>query len=132
MKKVPKNVWYAAVAISVLIAMVVLLGRGSPLTKPPAEVPFSQVIEEVKQDKVESIEVTGDQIVVNLKDGSKQKSYKESFKSLSDFGIDYNKVKVEVKNPDDGAGRWFEIGLAILPILLIIGFFLHHNEASPG
>lgn len=132
MKKVPKNVWYAAVAIAVLISMVVLLGKGSPLKKPPTDVPFSQVLEEIKQDKVESIEITGDQLIVNLKDGSQQKSYKESFKSLSDFGVDYNKVKVEAKNPDDGAGRWFDIGLAILPILLIIGFFYIIMKQAQG
>ncbi len=132
MKKVPKNVWYAAIAVAVLISMVVLFGKGSPLAKAPTSVPFSQVLEEVKQDKVESIEVTGDEIVVKLKDGTTQKSYKESFKSLSDFGVDYNKVKVDAKNPDDGAGRWFEIGLAILPILLIIGFFYFIMKQAQG
>ena len=132
MKKVPKNVWYAAIAIAVLISMVVLFGKGSPLSKPPVEVPFSQVLDEVKQEKVESIEVTGDEITVTLKDGSKQKSYKESFKSLSDFGVDYNKVKVDAKNPDSGASRWFEIGLAILPILLIIGFFYIIMKQAQG
>lgn len=122
MKKIPKNFWYAAITLAVLVTLVVYMGKGSSLTKPPTEVPFSVVLDEVKQDKVESIEVTGDQLVVNLKDGSKQKSYKESFKSLSDFGVDYNKVKVEAKNPD-GGGRWLDIALAILPIFLIIGFF---------
>lgn len=109
--------------MAVLISLVALMGKGSTLGKTPAEVPFSSVLDEVKQDKVDSLEVTGDQIIVNLKDGTKQKSYKESFKSLSDFGIDYNKVKVEAKNPDDGAGRWFDIALAILPIIFIVGFF---------
>ena len=109
--------------MAVLISLVALMGKGSTLGKTPEEVPFSSVLDEVKQDKVDSLEVTGDQIIVNLKDGTKQKSYKESFKSLSDFGIDYNKVKVEAKNPDDGAGRWFDIALAILPIIFIVGFF---------
>jgi len=99
------------------------MGNSSGLVKPPVDVPFSTVLDEVKQDKVDSLEVTGDQIIVNLKDGTKQKSYKEAYKSLSDFGIDYNKVKVEAKNPDDGAGRWFDIALAILPIIFIVGFF---------
>ncbi len=123
MKKIPKNAWYLIISMVVLISLVALMGKGSTLGKTPAEVPFSSVLDEVKQDKVDSLEVTGDQIIVNLKDGTKQKSYKESFKSLSDFGIDYNKVKVEAKNPDDGAGRWFDIALAILPIIFIVGFF---------
>lgn len=122
MKKIPKNFWYAVITLTILLTLVVYLGKGSSIAKPPTEVPFSAVLDEVKQEKVESIEVTGDQLIVNLKDGSKQKSYKESFKSLSDFGVDYNKVKVEAKNPDSG-GRWIDIALAILPIFLIIGFF---------
>ncbi len=123
MKKIPKNALYLIISLAILILLVTLMGKDSTLAKKPVDVSFSTVLEGVKQDKVESIEVTGDQIIVNLKDGTKQKSYKESFKSLSDFGIDYNKVKVEAKNPDDGAGRWFDIGLAFLPIVLIIGFF---------
>jgi len=123
MKKIPKNAWYLIISIAVLISLVALMGNSSSLVKPPVNVPFSSVLDEVKQDKVASIEVTGDQIIVNLKDGTKQKSYKEAYKSLSDFGIDYNKVKVEAKNPDDGASRWFDIALAILPIIFIVGFF---------
>jgi len=123
MKKIPKNAWYLIISIAVLISLVALMGNSSGLVKPPVDVPFSTVLDEVKQDKVDSLEVTGDQIIVNLKDGTKQKSYKEAYKSLSDFGIDYNKVKVEAKNPDDGAGRWFDIALAILPIIFIVGFF---------
>ena len=85
MKKIPKNFWYAIIVLSILLALVTVFGKGSGFTKAPTEVPFSVVLDEVKQDKVESIQVTGDELTVNLKDGSKQKSYKESFKSLSDF-----------------------------------------------
>ena len=37
--------------------------------------------------------------------------------------MDYNKVKVEAKNPDAGGGRWLDVLLAIIPIVLIAGFF---------
>ena len=60
------------------------------------------------------------------------RSYKESFKSLSDFGVDYNKVKVEAKNPDNGSGRWVDIALAILPIFIIIGFFYFIMRQAQG
>ena len=123
MKKVPKNVWYAVAAFVVLVVLVLSMGNGSLLTKAPEEVPFSTVLDETQQDKVEKIQVSGDEIIVTLKDGTKQKSYKESFKSLSDFGVDYNKVKVEAKNPDAGGGRWLDVLLAIIPIVLIAGFF---------
>lgn len=132
MKKIPRNFWYAAILLSALLVLVTFFGRSSSLTKTPTEVPFSVVLDEVKQDKVDSIEVTGDELIVNLKDGSKQKSYKETFKSLSDFGVDYNKVKVEAKNPDNGSGRWLDIALAILPIVIIIGFFYFIMRQAQG
>lgn len=131
MKKISKNMWYAIIAFAILIALVVSLGNGSPLAKAPAQVPFSTVIDEVKQDKVESIQVTGDELTVNLKDGTKQKSYKESYKSLSDFGVDYNKVKVEVKNPENN-NKLFDIVLSILPIVIIIGFFYFIMKQAQG
>lgn len=131
MKKIPKNVWYAIITLSILISVVVLFGNGSPLSKPPAQVPFSTLLEQIKQDKVESIQVSGDELTVNLKDGTKQKSYKERYKSLSDFGVDYNKVKVEAKNPDNN-NILLDVILSLLPIVIIIGFFYFIMKQAQG
>jgi cell division protease FtsH len=131
MKKIPKNAWYAIITLSILIAVVVLFGNGSPLSKPPTQVPFSTVLEQIKQDKVESIQVSGDELTVNLKDGTKQKSYKEKYTSLSDFGVDYNKVKVEAKNPDNN-NLLLDIVLSLLPIVIIIGFFYFIMKQAQG
>ena len=131
MKKIPKNVWYAIITLSILIAVVVLFGNGSPLNKPPAQVPFSTVLDQIKQDKVESIKVSGDELTVNLKDGTKQKSYKERYKSLSDFGVDYNKVKIEAKNPDNN-NILLDVILSLLPIAIIIGFFYFIMKQAQG
>jgi len=131
MKKIPKNVWYAIITLAILISVVVLFGSGSPFSKPPTEVPFSVFLEQVKQEKVESIQVTGDEITINLKDGTKQKSYKEKYKSLSDFGVDYNKVKVEAKNPDNN-NMLLDIILSLLPIAIIIGFFYFIMKQAQG
>jgi len=131
MKKIPKNVWYAIITLSILIAVVVLFGNGSPLNKPPAQVPFSTVLDQIKQDKVESIKVSGDELTVNLKDGTKQKSYKERYKSLSDFGVDYNKVKIEAKNPDNN-NILLDVILSLLPIVIIIGFFYFIMKQAQG
>ena len=131
MKKIPKNIWYAIITLAILISVVVLFGNGSPLSKPPAQVPFSTVLDEIKQDKVESIQVSGDELTINLKDGTKQKSYKEKYTSLSDFGVDYNKVKVEAKNPDNN-NMLLDIVLSLLPIVIIIGFFYFIMKQAQG
>ena len=62
MKKIPKNVLYFIITLSILVGLVVFYGRGTSLTKQPTEVPFSVVLDQIKQDKVESIEVTGDEL----------------------------------------------------------------------
>ena len=72
MKKIPKNFWYAIIVLSILLALVTVFGKGSGFTKAPTEVPFSVVLDEVKQDKVESIQVTGDELTVNLKEEKKR------------------------------------------------------------
>ena len=58
MKKIPKNAWYLIISIAVLISLVAFMGNSSGLVKPPVDVPFSSVLDEVKQDKVASIAVS--------------------------------------------------------------------------
>ncbi len=129
MKKIPKNIWYAVAGVAVIIVLVVLATVNQPK---PADVSLSKVIDQANQGQVEKIELTGDQLTVTLKDGSKEGAYKEQGSSLKDYGIDYNKVKVEPKNPDDGSTKWFDIVLAFLPIVLIIGFFYFIMKQAQG
>lgn len=128
MKKIPKNVWYAVAGLTLIIVLVVLASMNQPK---PASVSFSKVLDQAKQDQVEKIEVAGNQLTVTLKDGSKETATIENNATLKDFGIDYDKVKVEPKNPEDG-GRWFDLILAFLPIVLIIGFFYFIMRQAQG
>ena len=128
-KKIPKNLIYVVVG---LIVVGIFLYFSTTTNQKPASVSLSKVIDQANQGQVESIELTGDQLTVNLKDGSKELAFKESNTSLKDYGIDYNKVKVEPKNPNDGSGKWIDIALAFLPILLIIGFFYFIMRQAQG
>jgi cell division protease FtsH len=109
-----------------------LLAAASYSEKKPTQVSLSQVIEQTSQDKVEKIEVDGDQLNVTLKDGTKELSYKEKSANLKDYGLDYNKVKVEVKNPDGGINRWLDLILSILPVVLIVGFLYFIMRQAQG
>lgn len=129
MKKIPKNLIYAVVG---LIVVGLFLYFSTTTNQKPASVSLSKVIDQANQGQVESIELTGDQLTVNLKDGNKEQAFKESNTSLKDYGIDYNKVKVEPKNPSDSSSKWFDIALAFLPILLIIGFFYFIMRQAQG
>ncbi|MCX6805696.1 MAG: ATP-dependent zinc metalloprotease FtsH [Patescibacteria group bacterium] len=128
-KKIPKQLIYLVVSIVVLGG---LLAAASYSEKKPTQVSLSQVIEQTNQDKVEKIEVDGDQLNVTLKDGTKELSYKEKSANLKDYGLDYNKVKVEVKNPDGGINRWLDLILSILPVVLIVGFLYFIMRQAQG
>ena len=128
-KKIPKQLIYLVVSIVVLGG---LLAAASYSEKKPTQVSLSQVIEQTSQDKVEIIEVDGDQLNVTLKDGTKELSYKEKSANLKDYGLDYNKVKVEVKNPDGGINRWLDLILSILPVVLIVGFLYFIMRQAQG
>ncbi len=128
-KKIPKQLIYIAIALIVLASLLVF---ASYTEKKPAQVSLSQVIEQTSQDKVEKIVIDGDQLTITLKDGTKQTSFKEASANLKDYGLDYNKVKVEVKNPDSGLDKWLNIILSILPIVLIVGFLYFIMRQAQG
>lgn len=129
LKNIPKSALYAAGVAIALVLMYFIFANNEPK---PAQVSLSKVLEQVNQGQVEQIEVVGNKLTVTLKDGGKEESYKETASSLKDYGIDYNKVKVEPKNPDDASGRWFDLIIAFLPIMLIIGFFYFIMRQAQG
>ncbi len=129
LKKIPRQFIYIAIGVVALAALLAYAGYNE---KKPEQVSLSKVIEETSQSQVEKIEVVGNQLNVTLKDGTKQTTYKEESANLKDYGLDYTKVSVEVKNPDDGSGRWLDILLSILPIAIIIGFFYFIMRQAQG
>lgn len=129
MKKVPRNLIYAVIGLVVLVGLLLINNETQPK---PQQVSLSRVIEESRNDKVESIEIRGDQLLITLKDGSKQEAYKENTANLTDYGIDYSKVKVDPRNPDDGSSRWLDALFAFLPVIFIVGFFYFIMRQAQG
>ncbi len=93
------------------------------------DVPLSQVVTDVKDNKVKTIEVSGDELTVTYKDGTKAKSQKENssiYEVLNNAGItDPSSLdtKIEVKTSFfDGA--WGALLVNALPIIIMILFFL--------
>ncbi len=129
MKKIPKNILYSIVAIVVLLVAVVAFSNTTPK---PTEVSLSKAIEQVSKGQVDRIDVSGDKLIITLKDGSKEASVKESGTSLKDYGLDYTKVRVVVENPNNDSGKWLDIILTVLPVALIIGFFYFMMRQAQG
>lgn len=130
--KKSRNWLYVVAFILILASLYVFFGT-------PAEkkniVPISQVAEEVKSGKVDSIQVEGTTVSVNLKDGAKQTSEiatgQQITATLKDLGADPSKVKLDIKEPQDTSFIWTVL-FDFLPIILIIAFFWFMMRQAQG
>ena len=126
MEKLIKNISYIILAFLVISGIFILYN--APAQK-PQEVNLSEVVNEINEEKVKSIEVEANKLAIELNDGSKQKANKESESSLTDslknYGVDaekLKKVKVDVKG-ESTFGFWAGAILPfLLPFILIAAF----------
>jgi len=90
------------------------------------EVPLSQVITDVKDGKVDKIEVDGARLNVQLKDGQTITSRKEDnevlTETLKNSNVDPSTVAITVKDRSFSQ-VWVTVLTTILPILLMVAFF---------
>jgi len=107
---------------------------GSPNGTNPEE-PLTTVINDIKDKKVEKIEVEGDKLTVTYKDGKKVSSQKESQDSLPKLletsGVDPQGVEIKVNNFNAGA-IWMNMLGNILPLVLTVVFFLFLFRQARG
>ena len=109
-----------------LIFLTVGLGDFSNTTSDQTIIPLSQVINDVRSEKVKEIVVNDVKLEVNYKDNKKAVSRKEAgvsmYSILSDSKVDTSKVKITIKDAS-GLNTWIGIISTFLPVVLIIGFF---------
>lgn len=88
--------------------------------------PLSEVIAEVKKGEVTKIEVSGDKLHVDLKNGQKIQAVKEPgadvYSLFKDAGANLGNTQVTVKD-EAVFNNWFNFISAVLPVLLMIAFF---------
>ncbi len=120
-----KNI-FVYVFVSVF-ALFLFLGLNSPVGKfeQTKSIPISQVVADVKDGKVNQIEVMGNKLVVYEKDQTLQ-SYKEPGSNLiqifKDSNVDPNKTKIVIKD-DTQLNNWVNVISSILPVVLMVAFF---------
>jgi cell division protease FtsH len=99
------------------------------------EKPLTAVINDIKDKKVEKIEVEEGKLTVSYKDGNKFVSRKEPqesiFKMLESSGVDPKSVEIKVNNFNAGA-VWMNILGNILPLILTVVFFLFLFRQARG
>ena len=128
----PKNVFLWLIVLFLVFSVFLSFREGSKLFP---EKPLSSVITDVDRGKISKIEVLDDKLLVSYKDGKIFSSRKENqdsiYKILKDSGIDTKKVEVDIKDTSGGA-MWVNILSNVLPLVLMVGFFLFLIRQARG
>lgn len=99
------------------------------------KISLSQLVADVREDRVEKIEVSGSELKIMYDDGSVRMAQNEESSSavsvLESAGIDLNQVNVEVENLSSGRLFW-EVVINFLPILLMVLFFVYIFRQAKG
>ena len=131
---------FKGLIIYVLIAAAALIFfyqvSGGPDTS-GSEVPISQIVTGVKEEKIEKISLEGDKVIASVKNSDqKLTSHKESgesiYKILVSSGVDPKTVTIEVRDLSIQQA-WVGVLSAVLPILILVGLmFLLFRNAREG
>jgi cell division protease FtsH len=113
----------------VLVGIGVLFSTATLKSIKPKDVDLSTLATQVGKGEVKSIDITGTELQIVLKDGAKEKAARETsgsfIGSLRDYGVtpeQLQAVQLTVKQPG-GFAYWFATLVPIiLPFLLIAGF----------
>lgn len=126
MKNLAKNIGLVLLTFLLISGFLVLYS--APKEK-PAVVALSTVVSQINDGQVKNIEVSNDQLEIELADGKHEKSTKERetglTQSLANYGVDSEKLKavtITVKE-ESSSSFWLSTVIPFLfPFILIAGF----------
>lgn len=131
-KKGIKNAGF--VAILILFGLIVFAAYGQP--KKYEKVSISEVVQKANEGQYEKITINGNKILITKKGEQEpsQESSKDSQVSIKEEGVDYSKVRVENKPVSGTGSTWTNIGLSILPVIIIsaVLFFMLRSAQGQG
>ncbi len=130
-KKGMKN--YGFFALIVLILLISYAAYRQPSTL--VTVPISTVVHDANAGDYKQIEVSGTKLEITKKNDSKPtiSSAIEDGANLKQQGVDYSKVKVNVKPSSSAASNLLGIALTtILPVVLIGGLLYYMMKSAQG
>jgi len=138
MRNLLKNFLFIVLIFIIVSAIFALLQK--PLEK-EKDLSLTQLVDEINQDKIKNITVSGNDLQVVYQDDSKAHSRKETEAALSqsliNYGVDKNKLmKVQIETKEDGGGLWAWLGpilFAVVPLLLFgVFFWMIFRQARSG
>lgn len=126
---------FGFMALLVLFGLIVWASFSQPATKP--ETPFNQVINQANAGEIEKIEVVGDELNVYKDKDDKEPSStsrKEPGSSIYEQGLTNKEIEVLVKPESNSGATWANIGISILPVLVIslVLFFMLRSAQGQG
>lgn len=127
-----RNLGFAVLIL--LIGLVVFAAFNKPSTLKP--VSFSDVINRANKGEVQKITVVGNDLQVTKK-GDKdptEQSRKEAGSSIYEQGLTNRDVEIENKPESNAGSTWVNIGVSVLPVLLITFalFFMLRSAQGQG
>jgi len=137
MRNLIKNLVFILLIFLIISGLFALFAR--PFEK-EKELSLTQLVEEINQEKIKKITVSGNELQIIYQDDTEAKSMKETESSLSqsllNYGVDKTKLaKVEIETKEAG-GTWTWLGpvlFAVLPLLLFgVFFWMIFRQAKTG
>lgn len=137
MKNLSKNlIWALASLVSIALVFSLLF---SEKTQGPEKISLNELVKRINAGEVKSVEISGDNLKITLKNEAKAISQKEPESSLTETLTNYGVSKelmqgVEVKVADEsGLKYWMMILLpSILPVLLLVLLFSWFFRQAKG
>lgn len=131
-KKSLKNAGFAAIVI--LFGLVIFAAYGQP--KKYDKISISEVVQKANEGQYDKVTVNGSKLLITKKGETEpsQESAKDPQVSIKEEGVDYSKVKVENKPVSGSGSTWTNIGLSILPVIIIsaVLFFMLRSAQGQG
>lgn len=128
----PKNIFLWIIAASILFLMFVSARDASRLLP---QKPLTDLVNDIRNDQVKKVEVVDNKLLATYKDDKIYVSNKEGqssfYQILTDSEVDPKKVEIDVKDTSGGA-VWIGILSNVLPLLLMVGFFLFLIRQARG
>ena len=119
--------------IVIILGMAIVLSLNPDAGVKSEERSLTEVLTYAKEEKLEKIEVTGNELKITAKDDSGLPktitSRKDGSGTLQEQGfaevIEQGKVSIDIKENIDTMGILLDIALIVLPIVVVVGFLLY-------
>ncbi len=127
-----KNVGFLALLILIGLILFTAYNQPSKLES----VPFSQVIMQANEGEIKRIDVKGNELEITMQgeDAPSATSRKEGGSSLYEQGLTNREVEVNVQPESSSGDMWAQIGISLLPVILICAalFFMLRSAQGQG